>query len=79
MSEEDRRLVGKRLRALRAARWISIDALAHRLGCTPGTVSNAELGRWHISVALLDRWLRLLGIDLLTAIGARKFDGKPKK
>ncbi len=71
MSADDRKLVGAKLRAMRVSRGWKIEDVAAKLGCTVNTVAATERGEWHVSVALLDRWLLLLGIDLLAALGMR--------
>ncbi|WP_030609591.1 TetR family transcriptional regulator [Streptomyces fulvoviolaceus] len=61
METSSQEQVGARLRAARKARGMSLRALAGRIGVSPATMSQVELGRTGLSVSRLGEIARVLG------------------
>lgn len=59
-----RRALGAQLRQLRQDRELTIEQVAERLGAAPSTVSRLETGDRAVSVAYLDRLIRLFDVDV---------------
>ncbi len=67
----DRRALGRRLQLLREARSMTAAQIAARLDRCEKAIRAVELGRYVMSVGVLDQWLRIFDVDLLALLGAR--------
>lgn len=64
MTEDLKRRVGKRLRALRERRGLTQEQLAEAIDCSVDTVGNIERGRTVAALETLDRLSRHLAVPL---------------
>lgn len=64
MTEDLKRRVGKRLRALRERRGLTQEQLAEAVDCSVDTVGNIERGRTIAALETLDRLSRHLAVPI---------------
>ena len=64
MSDDLKRRVGRRLRALRVRRGLTQEQLAEAMDCSVDTVGNVERGRTMAALETLDRLSRSLAIPM---------------
>ncbi len=72
MSPDDRRALGRWLRSRRLARRLDVAELAALLKCDRTAIYHVERGTHLPGMTTFARWLELLGVDLLEALGARE-------
>lgn len=64
MNEDITELIGRRLRELRAASGLSLDALAHKSGVSRSNISLIERGRSSPTAVVLDKLSSALGVSV---------------
>ena len=71
MNEGITELIGRRLRELRAASGLSLDALAHKSGVSRSNISLIERGQSSPTAVVLDKLSSALGVSVAFEPGAR--------
>lgn len=64
MNEGITELIGRRLRELRAASGLSLDALAHKSGVSRSNISLIERGQSSPTAVVLDKLSSALGVSV---------------
>lgn len=70
-------LIGERLRGLRAAAELSLDALAHKSGVSRSNISLIERGRSSPTAVVLDRLASALGVSVASMFEAAEAPAEP--
>jgi transcriptional regulator with XRE-family HTH domain len=77
MNEGITELIGRRLRELRAAAGLSLDALAHKSGVSRSNISLIERGQSSPTAVVLDKLSSALGVSVASMFEAAPAPAKP--
>ena len=58
---EHRKRIGRQLAALRTEQGLSCEQVAEKIGTCRQTISKIELGKWSVSLDLLEKYASALG------------------